>query len=473
MLDQDSEICNLCLELQHNQEIKQAYEDAWENNQNWGLYESHYDNLPDADEFKRAQGWCDACQKRDWVTRLLECDDPYCAQQIHHDCLKTRRGISWPRVYPPDYDFKKLKIPTTLDCGWTYVPPNTFYCQRCSQTGGGPLGESSGYDNLDDDDRFEQPEDYDDFDDYDSCHICGQEYYGGLGLCNICKKEYCHNCGWIDDQFEESNICNNCQGRTPDPSIAPISPLWYYHDRNTAEHNIFYIINEGDEYFVWVQIGTLTTIFSEIQLDESEISYIIKQANNEPIIDIMGNKPEILDTIDWDYCFKYEIPITESYHNLSDDDRFNRSEDQAECDVCGINFPADLIWDGVPDDENLYTEVNRLSRILFPSGYHPWWFCSPECMKLQLQKLQKEVDSITESYDKLDDDDRFEDPETLFRAAYDALPERVRNWPKVEIWIDRAIGLGGQDPQEIVTYAIDAYLEAGWPLADTKSGYPE
>jgi hypothetical protein len=81
---------------------------------------------------------------------------------------------------------------------------------------------------------------------------------------------------------------------------------------------------------------------------------------------------------------------------------------------------------------------------------------------------------IIESYEGLEDADEFGDSaETLHAAAYDLLPERIQYWGKADDIISNCVLHGGNDPESIADYVIDAYLEYGYELADTPSGYPE
>lgn len=81
---------------------------------------------------------------------------------------------------------------------------------------------------------------------------------------------------------------------------------------------------------------------------------------------------------------------------------------------------------------------------------------------------------IIESYEGLEDADEFGDPaEALHAAAYDLLPERIQYWGKVDDIISNLVLHGGNDPESIADYVIDTYLEYGYELADTPSGYPD
>lgn len=78
------------------------------------------------------------------------------------------------------------------------------------------------------------------------------------------------------------------------------------------------------------------------------------------------------------------------YAGLEDADEFQVDDDMAECDVCGTEFGSDIgLWG--ESGERLYQEIDRLSSILAPHGYHPWWFCSPQCMEHKFNELKKEI----------------------------------------------------------------------------------
>jgi len=92
--------------------------------------------------------------------------------------------------------------------------------------------------------------------------------------------------------------------------------------------------------------------------------------------------------------------------NVAPDDHFDDFEDEyidpdaedavdmAECGNCGIEFNPNTQELSMDNEElnHIYSEVNRLSDILYTSGYYGWWFCSSSCAREQRDKLKIEIE---------------------------------------------------------------------------------
>jgi len=93
--------------------------------------------------------------------------------------------------------------------------------------------------------------------------------------------------------------------------------------------------------------------------------------------------------------------ITEDPNEVVPSDHFDDFEDEygvpgvvADCNNCGVEFNPWVPELSADNEEfgRIYDEVDRLSEILYTSGYFEWWFCSTTCAREQCGKLKIEIE---------------------------------------------------------------------------------
>lgn len=192
--------------------------------------------------------------------------------------------------------------------------------------------------------------------------------------------------------------------------------------------------------------------------------------------------------------------VENEYAGLEDADEFEEGNDEhwcADCtshknfcDICGGEW-CDCTGDRPTIDvEN--ADINQC-------GTCGQWYCrdcggkhrhplldydSYQCRPCATSSGSTPIEESTDEYAGLEDADTFGDPmEALHAAAYAFLPQRIKYWGKADDWISSFIGDAGPediDPnhmqgqaRQIADRVIEAYLEYGYELADTASGYPD